>query len=104
MPEIQQSTRAGQNVSMSSAGVLEEGQSMPPKTEQAGVHPREMDKVDIVVLVRKQRVNGDTRDNHGFGPPTDVVLADIRAVHVLQESETERAKSEDGRGVLVNLE
>jgi hypothetical protein len=104
MPEIQQSTRVGQNVSMSSAGVGEEGQSMPPKTDIAGVRPHEMNKVDIGVLVRKTRVNAFTRDNHGFAPQTDVVLADIRAVHVLQESETEKAKSEDGRGVLFNLE
>jgi hypothetical protein len=63
-----------------------------------------MNEVDIGVLVRKPQVNADTRNNHGFGPPTDVVLADNRAVHVLQESETERAKSEDDRGVLFNLE
>jgi hypothetical protein len=63
-----------------------------------------MNKFDIGVLVRKPRVNAFTIDNHGFAPPTDVVLADIRVVHVLQESETERAKSEDGRGVLFNVE
>jgi hypothetical protein len=77
---------------------------MPPKTEQAGVRPCEMDKVDIGVLGRIPRVNADTRHNHGFGTPADVVLTDIRVFHVLQESETERAKSEDGLGVLVNLE
>jgi hypothetical protein len=103
MTETQQSTRAGQNVSMSSARVGEEGQSMPPKTEQAGVRPSEMDKVDIGVLGRIPRVNADTRHNDGFVPPADVVLRDIRVLHVAQESETERSDIEYGRGVSFNL-
>jgi hypothetical protein len=84
MTETQQSTRAGQNVSMSSAGVGEVVKSMPPKTGHAGILPHEMNKIDIGVLVRKPRVNAFNINNHGFAPPTDVVLADIRAVHVMQ--------------------
>jgi hypothetical protein len=102
MTETQQSTRAGRNVSMSSA--REEGQSMPPKTEQAGVSPHEMYEVNNGGLVTILRVDADTRDNHGFAPPADVVLTYIRVVHVAQESETERPEIEYGRGVLLNLE
>jgi hypothetical protein len=60
MSETQQSAGAGQNVSVSSAGVWEEGQIRPPKTKQAGVRPHEMDKVDIAVFGRIIQVNGDT--------------------------------------------
>jgi hypothetical protein len=97
MPETKQSTRAGQNVSVSSAGVWEECQSMHPKTKHAGVCPHKMDKVDIAVFGRITRVNADTRYNHGFVPPADVVLTDIRVLHVTQESETERAEIKYGR-------
>jgi hypothetical protein len=104
MSETQQSNRASQNVSMSSARVREEGQNMPSKTKEAGVRPHEMDKVDIGVFGGIPRVNADTRYNHGFAPPTDVVLTEIRVLLVAQESETERAEIKYGRGVLVNLE
>jgi Flp pilus assembly protein CpaB len=104
MPETQQSTGAGQNVSVSSARVWEEGQSMPPKTKHAGVRPHEMDKLDIAVFGRIPRVNADSRHKHGFVPPADVVLTDIRVLHITQESETERAEIKYCRGVLFNLE
>jgi hypothetical protein len=59
-----------------------------------------MDKVDIAVFGRITRVNGDTRYNHGFVPPADVVLTDIRVLHGTQESETERTVIKYGRGVI----
>jgi hypothetical protein len=37
-------------------------------------------------------------------PPADLVLTDIRVLHVTQESETERAEIKNCRGVLFNLE
>jgi hypothetical protein len=89
---------------MSSAGVGEEGQSMPPKAKHAGVRPHEMYKVDIAVFGRIPRVNADTRYNHGFVSPADVVLTDIRVLHVAQESETERSEIKYCRGVIFNLE
>jgi hypothetical protein len=52
MPETQQSTRAGQNVSMTGAGVGAIGKSMPPKTGHADILPYEMNKIDVGVLVR----------------------------------------------------
>jgi hypothetical protein len=104
MPETQQSTRVGQNVSVSSAGVREECQSMPPKTKHAVVRPHKMDKVDVAVFGRITRVNADTGYNHGFVTPADVVLTDIRVLYVTQESETERAHIKHGRGVIFNLE
>jgi hypothetical protein len=63
-----------------------------------------MHKVDITVFGGIPRLNADTRYNYGFAPPADMVLTDIHVLHVVQESETERAEIEYSRGILVNLE
>jgi hypothetical protein len=76
---------------------------MPPKAKHAGVRPHEMYKFDIAVFGGIPRLNVDTRYNHGFAPLADVVLTDIHVIHVVQESEIERAEIEYSRGVLVNL-